>query len=309
MYNKIIIAGGTGFIGNFLKEYFRSKAKEIIILSRTTPYQDENVSYLQWDGKTLGIWKDHLENAEILINLAGKSVNCRYTEKNKQEIFDSRTNSTKILGEAVKLLKNPPAVWFNAASATIYRHAEDRPNDEYNGEYKNDFSVQVCKKWEQTFQEIKLPDTRKIILRIAIVLGEKEGVVKRFKNLTTYGLGGRQGNGEQYFSWIHEKDLAGIIEFLFQHSELEGVFNCSSPGPIKNKALMKSFRELLKPMIALPSPEWLLKLGARIIGTETELILKSRWVLPKRLQEAGYEFKFQEIKTALKQVMSLEFRL
>jgi uncharacterized protein len=304
MYNKIIIAGGTGFIGNFLKDHFRSKTKEVIILSRSAARKDGNVSYLQWDGKTVGSWKDALENAEMLINLAGKSVNCRYTEKNKQEIFDSRTDSTKVLGEAVKLLKNPPAVWLNSASATIYRHAEDRPNDEYNGEYKNDFSVQVCKRWEKTFDEIKLPDTRKIILRIAIVLGQKEGVVKRFKNLTNLGLGGKQGSGEQYFSWIHEQDLVNIIEFLYLHSELEGVFNCASPEPIKNKELMQTFRALLKPAITLPSPTWLLKLGAILIGTETELILKSRWVLPRRLLESGYKFKYTDIRTALGEILN-----
>ncbi len=305
-YTKIILAGGTGFIGNFLKDYFRNKAKEVIVLSRSERKQEGNVSYLPWDGKTLGPWKDQLEGAEMLINLAGKSVNCRYTEKNKQEIFDSRNFSTQVLGEAVKQLKHPPAVWFNSASATIYRHAEDRPNDEYNGEYNNDFSVQVCQQWEQSFNDIKLPATRKIILRMAIVLGKKEGVVARFKNLVSYGLGGTQGIGEQYFSWIHEQDLASIIEFLYQHSELEGVFNCSSPGPVKNKDLMKAYREILRPIIALPSPAWLLTLGATMIGTETELLLKSRWVLPKRLQEAGYVFQYPEISNALREVLNYE---
>ncbi len=224
MYKKIVIAGGSGFIGNFLKEYFRKKAKEVIILTRSKARTERNVHYVHWDVKTIDDWMQHLENAEILINLTGKSVNCRYTEKNKQEIFDSRVSSTMLLGEAIKHLSNPPAVWFNSSSATIYRHAEDRPNDEYNGEYKDDFSVQVCKKWENTFNEIKLPDTRKIILRMAIVLGKKDGVVARFKMLTSLGMGGIQGNGEQYFSWIHEEDLARIIEFLYTHAELEGVF-------------------------------------------------------------------------------------
>lgn len=304
MYNKIIIAGGTGFIGNFLKEHFRTKTKELIILSRGEAKKEGNVSYLHWDGKNLGDWKQELEGAEMLINLAGKSVNCRYTEKNKQEIFDSRTYSTLVLGEAVKQLKHPPAVWFNAASATIYRHAEDRPNDEYNGEYHDDFSVQVCKQWEKTVNSIKLTSTRKIILRIAIVLGAKDGVLPRFKGLVASGLGGKQGNGEQYFSWIHEQDLVNSIEFLYNHSELEGVFNCSSPNPVKNKILMKTFRDLLKPAVALPSPAWLLKLGALLIGTETELLLKSRWVLPKRLQEAGYRFQYPDLQPALKELLN-----
>jgi uncharacterized protein (TIGR01777 family) len=305
-YHKIIIAGGTGFIGNFLKEYFGTKAERVIILSRSPAREEGNIAYLPWDGKTLGSWKEQLEGAEMLINLAGKSVNCRYTEKNKKEIFDSRTYSTQVLGEAVKQLQHPPAVWFNSASATIYRHAEDRPNDEYNGEYHNDFSVQVCKKWEQTFNNLKLSSTRKIILRIAIVLGDKDGVVTRFKNLANGGLGGKQGNGNQYFSWIHEEDLAAIIEYLYQHAEQEGVFNCSSPGPIKNKELMKTYRDILNPLIALPSPKWMLKLGATLIGTEPELLLKSRWVLPRRLSEAGYQFKYSDIKPALRNVLKKE---
>ena len=303
-YKKIIIAGGTGFIGNFLKEYFRTKTEKIIILSRSEPKEEENVSYIQWDGKTPGDWIKHLEGAEILINLTGKSVNCRYTEKNKQEIIDSRVSSTRILGRAVKLLVHPPAVWFNAASATIYRHADDQPNDEYNGEYHDDFSVQVCKLWEQSFNEIKLSDTRKIILRIAIVLGEKDGVVARFKNLTNFGMGGKQGNGDQYFSWIHEEDLANSIEYLYHHSESEGIYNCSAPNPVRNKELMQVYRSLLKPFFAFPSPEWLLKIGAALIGTETELLLKSRWVLPRRLTEEGYTFLYPKINEALKNVLN-----
>ncbi|HVD99936.1 MAG TPA: TIGR01777 family oxidoreductase [Cytophagaceae bacterium] len=303
MYNKIILAGGTGFIGDFLQEYFRDKAKEIVVLTRSQARREGNITYHTWDGKTLGTWKDQLEGAEMLINLSGKSVNCRYTEENKQAIFDSRTQSTHVLGEAVKQLKHPPVVWFNAASATIYRHAEDRPNDEFNGEYHNDFSVQVCKRWEESFEAIKLSATRKIILRIAIVLGKKDGVVKRFKTLTQFGLGGKQGSGEQYFSWIHEQDLAGIMEFLYQHSELEGIFNCSSPNPVKNKTMMSIYRKILKPILAIHSPAWLLKLGAGMIGTETELLLKSRWVLPKRLQEAGYEFKYLKLEDALEDIL------
>ncbi len=302
-YQKIILAGGSGFIGNFLKEYFRPLATEVIILSRNKKAPEGNVHYLQWDGKTPGPWQQRLEGAEMLINLAGKSVNCRYTEKNKKEIFDSRTLSTKVLGKVVKQLQHPPAVWFNASSATIYRHAEDRPHDEYNGEYANDFSVQVCQQWEKTFLDLKLPATRKIILRIAIVLGKKEGVVERFKKLTLAGLGGSQGNGQQYFSWIHEQELAHILEFLYQHSELEGTFNCAALEPVKNQVLMKTFRDLLHPPFALPSPLWLLKTGAILIGTETELLLKSRWVLPKRLQEAGYHFCYPAIRPALENIL------
>ena len=303
MYKKIIIAGGNGFIGKFLTEFFKTKAEEVIILSRSIPKKIGNVRYLQWDGKTLGEWKNSLEGAELLINLTGKSVNCRYTEKNKNEIINSRVNSTQVLGEAVKQLKNPPAVWFNAASATIYRHAEDRPNDEYNGEFENDFSVQVCKKWEQSFNELKLSSTRKIILRMAIVMGANDGVFPRFKNIVQYGLGGKQGNGNQYFSWLHEDDLAAILEHLYKHAELEGVFNIASPNAIQNKAMMKSYKELMNPILSLPLPSWMLKLGGLLMGTEPELLLKSRWVLPKRLEESGFTFKYPDFKIALKSLL------
>ena len=303
MYTKIILAGGSGFIGKFLKEYFKTKSIQLIILTRSVPKKIGNITYLQWDGKTLGDWKDELEGAELLINLTGKSVNSRYTEKNRNEIINSRVYSTRVLGEAVKQLKNPPAVWFNAASATIYRHAEDRPNDEYNGEYENDFSVQVCKLWEQEFSKLKLPATRKIILRMAIVLGAEDGVFPRFKNIVRFGMGGKQGNGNQYFSWLHEDDLVAILEFLYLHAELEGIFNIASPNALQNKAMMKTYRELLNPQILLPLPTWLLKLGGFILGTEPELLLKSRWVIPKRLEESGFKFKYTNFKLALESLL------
>lgn len=299
---KIIIAGGTGFIGQGLADHFGGQ-NDLVILTRHPRENRGRVRYIYWNGKTLHGWETHLENADLLINLAGKSVNCRYTEKNKQEIFDSRTNATALLGEAVSRLVNPPKLWINAASATIYRHAEDRPMDEFTGEIADDFSVQVCKRWEQTFNTISLPHTRKVILRIAITLGPQGGVMQPFLNLVKYGLGGRQGNGRQMFSWVHITDLCRMIAWLYAHPDQEGTFNCSAPHPVRNQAFMRQLRKASGNTIGLPAPAWLLAMGARLIGTETELLLKSRWVLPTRITRAGFSFRYPHLQGAVENIL------
>jgi len=261
-----------------------------------------SIRYGSWDGKTLGNWVNELDGAHLLINLAGKSVNCRYTAKNKQQIFDSRIEPTALLGEAIRKLVVPPKLWINAASATIYRHAEDRPQDELSGEIENDFSVQVCKLWEKTFFEQRAPFTRKIALRMAVTLGIG-GVMVPYFNLVKFGLGGQQGNGRQMFSWVHIHDICRCIEWCVSHKELEGVYNCSAPNPVSNHQFMKTLRVLTGHTFGLPAPKWMLKIGAAIIGTETELLLKSRWVLPAKLLATGFEFRYQHIEDAFRQII------
>lgn len=314
---KIIIAGGTGFIGQALIDYF-GKDNDVVVISRNkinsqnNSYQNNRrltvngnaVAYCDWDGKTADkSWANALEGADIVINLAGKSVNCRYTAKNKQEIFDSRINATRAIGEAIRQCTVPPKVWINAASATIYRHAEDHPQDEYNGEFKDDFSVQVCKLWEKTFDEQRTPFTRKIVLRLAITLGTA-GVMIPYFNLLKYGLGGRQGSGLQRYSWVHEEDVCRAIAWMFDHKEMEGVYNLSSPHPVTNYDFMKTLRRATHTRIGLPAYTWMLKIGTCLIGTETELILKSRWVLPTRLLETGFHFKYAILEEALQEIIS-----
>jgi uncharacterized protein len=294
---KIIIAGGTGFVGKYLTKQFGNLGYQVIIISR----QKENI---QWQD-TAGII-NALENSEMLINLAGKSVDCRYNDKNKTEILKSRTETTKALGEAILKCNNPPELWINSSTATIYRHAEDRPMTESKGEIGKGFSVDVATSWEKSFFSFQLPNTRQVALRMAIVLGKDGGVMKPFINLVRFGLGGIQGNGKQMFSWIHIEDLFNIILFFQSHKKLQGVFNCSAPNPIDNKTLMKTFRQVMKVKIGLPSPAWLLEIGAVIIKTETELILKSRWVVPEKLLEAGYTFKYPTLETALKNILDNE---
>ncbi len=352
---KIIITGGTGFIGQALAKYW-GKENRIVLLSRQTvnghsnnynkalikAKDGYNVTYWRWDALHLEKhWANEIDGADIVINLAGKSVNCRYGEKNKQEIIDSRTNATDTIGNAIRLAVTPPNLWINAASATIYRNANDFPQDEFTGEisdlkkdnmpysmldrlrwkwkrlkaglfqgkqsslYKDldqDFSVRVCKTWEQSFFALRTPFTRKVALRSAVTLGDA-GVVVPYFNLLKFGLGGHQGSGKQMYSWVHIEDFARTIEFIFEHPEMEGVYNCAAPNPVTNKEFMETFRKITGHKIGLPAWKWMLEIGALMIGTETELILKSRWVLPTKLMQSGFSFKYPQLEIALKEII------
>lgn len=305
MQNKrIVIAAGTGFIGSSFVEYF-GESNDIIILTRHARPSSGRIRYEQWDGEHQGNWIHALEDADLLINLTGKSVNCRYNASNKQAIVNSRVNATRALGAAILTLKNPPKVWINAGSATIYRHAEDRPMDEFNGEIENDFSVQVCKLWEQSFNSITLPRTRKIILRIGITLGWKPGgVMQPYLNLIKAGLGGHQGSGKQMYTWIHITDVCRMVAWLYENDALSGVFNCTAPHPVTNKVFMKTLRHAAGYRFGLPAPVPLLKAGAMLIGTEAELLLKSRWVLPARATREGFTFQFPELAGACSDIVA-----
>jgi len=313
---KIVIAGGTGFIGQALAAWF-GKENTVIILTRQkdryrpdprtpslfTARDGYNISYLHWDAlRVEKSWGSAIDGADLVINLAGKSVNCRYTPENRQEIFDSRTDSTRAIGLAIRDAVVPPKVWINAASATIYRHAEDRPQDEATGEFHHDFSAQVCQLWEKTFDEQRAPFTRKIALRIAITLGEG-GVIVPYLSLLRTGLGGRQGSGRQMYSWVHIEDLCRAIRWVFDHEEMEGVYNVSAPHPVPNREFMATLRKVTGHRVGLPVFTWMLKVGARLIGTEPELLLKSRWVLPTRLLQTGFTFRYPDPEQALTAVI------
>lgn len=308
MKNKhIVLAGGSGFIGQAMATAWAPHNK-VSILTRNVSRAINNsysstkaipgVEYIHWDGQTVGKWADALEGCDILINLAGRSVNCRYNEKNKAEILNSRLDAVNVLGEAVGGLKVPPALFINTASATIYCHAEDRPQDELTGEMGTGFSVDVCKAWETAFNELELPNTRKVILRMAIVLG-KGGVLTPYSALAKVGLGGRHGSGRQMFSWIHIDDVIGIIEWLDNRKDKQGIYNAAAPAPVANAAFLKMLRGIYRMPIGIPAPAWLLEIAALLHGTETELLLKSRWVIPQRLTVEGYIFLYPELKNAL----------
>ncbi len=313
---KIILAGGTGFIGQELCNYF-GRENTIVVLTRQVKditgnafgedhvkaEVKNNIRYVKWDGTTVGEWKKEFDGADIVINLAGKSVNCRYNEKNKKEIFDSRTNATKAIGLAVHEAIKPPELWINAASATIYPHATNEPRDETFTGFATDFSVQVCQLWEKTFYEQRTPFTRKVALRMAITLGAG-GVMIPYFNLIKFGLGGRQGSGKQMYSWVHVEDTCRMIECIYENKEIEGTYNCSSPGAVTNENFMATLRKAAGCRIGLPAYEWMLKIGAALIGTETELILKSRWVIPAKITQAGFQFKYPVLEDALKDIIS-----
>lgn len=301
---KIIIAGGTGFLGECLSNFYVDKGFQVIILTRTEQTDKAPLFYHQWDGRSIGEWAETLEDAEALINLTGKSVDCRYNERNKRLIYDSRLNATRILGTAIAACKNPPKVWINAASATIYRHSLDKPMDEETGEIGTGFSVDVCKKWERAFNEQKVPKTRKVIFRMAIVLGYEKGALQPLKNLARLGLGGKQGPGNQFFSWIHERDFVNIINFVIQNEEIEGVYNVAAPHPVSNYQLMDLIRKILRKPFGIPMPTWLLRVGAVLINTETELILKSRYIIPQKLLQKNYLFEFPTMEKALSDLLN-----
>ena len=300
---KLIIAAGTGFLGNVLIQHFKNKFEEIVILTRGKSEIKNQIKYVNWNAKSFSGWEKELENTDVVINLAGKSVDCRYTEKNKTEILASRIDSTKILNEAILQCKNPPKHFINSSTATIYRHSEDKEMDEYTGEIGNDFSMNVAKTWEKTFYEVETQKTLKTAIRTSIVLGKNGGAFIPLKRLTQLGLGGKNGNGSQFVSWIHEKDFARAVEFIIE-KELSGCINVVSPLPVRNEEFMKKLQKEIGIPFGLLISKSMLEIGARIIKTETELVLKSRNVLPKRLTENGFEFQFGDIDKTFKNLLS-----
>ena len=302
---RIVIPGGSGHVGHMLARSFQERGHHVTILTRG-PYT-ANWQTVHWDGKQAGPWVETLEAADVCINLAGRSVNCRYHDENRREIYNSRIGTTRLLNQVIADLEEPPRVWLNASTATIYRHALDRPMDEFTGELGGgemiskhrrapktwDFSIGVAKDWEAAFFEIPTPRTRKVALRSAIVMspipGSAFGV---FSNLVRMSLGGKQGNGRQFVSWIHETDFARAVEFLIHRADIDGPVNLAAPNPLPNRDFMRELRNAWGMPNGLPAPRPLLDLAAAIMRTETELVLKSRRVIPGRLLQAGFEFEF-----------------
>jgi uncharacterized protein (TIGR01777 family) len=309
MLNKIVIAGANGFLGSVLTDYFSGKAKQVVLLSRKPIDVTGHIIWQRWDGETIGAWASSLEQADVVINLAGKNVNCRYTVENKKLIYESRLKSTRVLGEAIASCQNPPKLWINASSATIYRASYDKMMTETEGEIGDDFSMDVCKQWEAAYNAFKLTDTRKLILRTSIVLGRSGGALPPLLNLVKTGLGGYQGDGRQFCSWIHERDFCRAVEWLINTRHAEGIFNVTAPIPLTNTDFMGALRKALKIPLGIITPRWLLEAGAVFIRTETELILKSRKVFPKRLLDEGFVFEFKEANDALDDLCRKEARI
>ncbi len=297
---RLVLLGGSGFLGRFLTSFFAEKGWQVTLISRSNPLGESR--FVAWDGETMGEWARELDGADAIINLAGRSVNCRYNEANKRLIRESRVRTTGLIARAIIESNNPPRVWLNASSATFYRHALDRAMDEETGEAGSGFSVEVVGAWEDALFSPALPPTRRVAMRLAMVFGpEKGGVYDAFASLVKMGFGGPMVGGRQFVSWIHVLDFARACEFLID-SELEGPVNICSPNPITNAQFLSDLRRSLNIPFALPTAKWQLELGALLMGTETELLLKSRRVVPKRLLEAGFTFDFSRWSDAARDI-------
>ncbi|MEP7075960.1 MAG: TIGR01777 family oxidoreductase [Acidobacteriota bacterium] len=297
---KIVIPGGSGQVGTMLARAFTADGHEVVVLTRKIHSTDWKV--VSWDAETLGDWADEFDGSDVVINLAGRNVNCRYTPENRKEIIDSRVNSTLIVGEAIAMAADPPKIWLQSSTATIYAHRFDAPNDEVTGiiggseadaPEKWRFSIEVAKAWERTANEANTPKTRKVLMRSAITLSpDRGGIFDVLLSLVRKGLGGKAGDGRQYISWIHDADFIRAVYWLIEHEELSGAINLSSPLPIPQHDFMRILRDVWGASIGLPAAKWMLAIGAVLMRTETELILKSRRVVPKILTDSGFSFEF-----------------
>lgn len=296
---KIVIPGGSGQVGTVLAQSLHARGHDVVVLSRrpdSTPWRT-----VHWDGESLGPWVSELESVDAVINLAGQSVNCRYTEENRKIILDSRLKSTKVIGDAISQAWKPPAIWLQASTATIYAHRFDAANDESSGIIGGGepnapetwrFSIDVVTNWERVFNESATPLTRKVLMRTAIVMSPSAGgAFDTLLRLVRFGLGGTIGNGKQFVSWIHEQDFVRAVLWLIEHSELEGPVNIASPNPLTNAEFMRDLRAAWGIPFGLPASELMLEVGAFLLRSESELMLKSRRVVPTRLLESGFTFE------------------
>jgi len=306
---KIILAGGSGFLGQLLAGYLQARGWEPVVLTRT-PSANARFKELAWDARTVGDWARELEGAEAVINLAGRSVNCRFTAENKKLVMDSRVDSTRVIGEAIARCAAPPRAWLNCGTATIYRHTFGAAHDETSTDFAataeahDEYSVQVARAWEQAQTECATPGTRQVGLRITLVFGPVAGgVLQILRRLARLGLGGRMGSGKQFVSWIHEEDFCRAVEWILEHENLRGPVNLAAPQPLPNAEMMRTFRRVCGGVpFGLPAFEWMLEAGAFVLRTETELILKSRRVVPGKLLADGFVFRFPGMEAAVREL-------
>lgn len=291
---KVVLAGGTGFIGKYLEKRFTENGFHVVVVSRSP----EHVSWSQAD------LSKALDSAELVVNLAGRSINCRHNKANRRSILHSRITTTKALGNAILICNNPPALWVNTSATGIYRPSLERVMTESELVLGSDFLAKVVTEWEQTFFEFYLSSTRQVALRTSVVLGRKGGALRPLKMLTQFGLGGSQGSGNQMFSWVHIEDYFRVLMFLVENKSLNGVVNCTSPQPIPNHEFMKILRNTLGVWLAVPAPEFAIQIGSKFVGMEPDLILKSVNVVPKRLLKAGFEFHYPTISLALTNLLT-----
>ena len=309
---KIVIPGGSGQVGHILARYFHSQGHAVTVFSRGPRPAPWRV--VAWDGRTPGGWIADLAQSDVCINLAGLSVNCRYNPANRLAIYESRIQGTRLLNEVVASLNHAPRLWVNASTATIYRHALDRAMNETDGELGGNepgapdtwnFSIDVAKGWEEAFFATPAPLTRKVAIRSAMTFSpDRGGVFDTFLGLVRHGLGGRQGLGTQFVSWIHEADFVRAIDLLIACEGMDGVVNLASPNPLPNGDFMRALRDAWGIRIGMPTPGWMMEIGTWLMRTESELVLKSRRVVPGRLLDAGFQFLFPEWPAAARDLVA-----
>jgi uncharacterized protein (TIGR01777 family) len=303
-HERIILPGGSGFLGSILAPHLQHSGYEVTVLTRTPECHLPGVRTARWDSITLGAWVGELEGAAAVINLAGRSVNCRYNARNRRLMMESRVKSTQILGQAIAQCKSPPPVWVNSSTATIYQHSYERAMDEATGriqataQARDAFSIDVATAWEKALAESNVPGTRRVAIRTAMVLSNTGSVFEVLRRLVRFGLGGRMGSGRQYVSWIHESDFCRAVEWILTHDDLAGPINVTAPNPLPNEDMMRILRRVMGVPIGLPASAWMLEVGAFLLRTETELIIKSRRVVPERLLSGGFQFQYEEFQSA-----------
>lgn len=307
---KVVIGGGTGQVGSILSRAFLAKGWDVVVLSR---FGKSDAHVVNWDGRSVGDWVQEIDGCDAVINLAGRSVNCRYTDKNMKAMMDSRVDSAKIMGKAISMAKKPPRVWLQMSTATIYAHRFDAPNDEKSGliggtekgvpDYWS-FSIEIAKAWEKAQAEASTPATRKVAMRTAMVMSpDKDGIFDMLLRLTRFGLGGTIGGGRQFVSWIHELDFVRCVEYLLERDNFSGPVNLCAPQPLPQSEFMGVLRKVWGTPIGLPATKLMAEIGAFFLRTDTELLFKSRRVMPGRLLAEGFEFRYPDWPSAASELV------
>lgn len=301
MNDTIVIFGANGFLGRYLCRHFARSGKEVVAIARSREAWSGDGMFLEWDGKNLGPWALSLEGAKAVINLAGRSVDCRYHPANRAAILASRVATTRLIGKAIAACKVAPELWLNASTATWYRDAQDRPQDEWRGEPGEGFSCEVARAWEHEFYSAAVPGlTRKIAMRTGMVIANEPGTVfDKLRKLTKWGLGGAMAGGNQRVSWIHMEDFLRAVDFAISENRLEGNVNFSAPESPTQRQWARGFREMVGMPVGLPSTRWMLRWGAALLSTEAELVTKSRWVRPLQLADAGFQWRWNNAADAI----------
>ncbi len=306
---RIVLAGGSGQVGTILRRAFEAEGREVVVLSRSG-----GEGTVRWDGRTLGPWVERLDGADVVVNLAGRSVNCRYDDANRRAIMDSRVESTRVVGEAIAAVGRPPRVWLQSSTATIYAHRLDAPNDERTGILGGDepdapdtwrFSIDVAKSWERAANEAVTPHTRKVLLRSAIVLSpDRGGIFDVLLGLVRRRIGGAVDGGRQLVSWIHHEDFVAAVRQAIEDESLEGPLNVASPNPLPQREFFAALREAYGTRVGLPATRWMVEIGAWAMRTESELVLKSRFVVPGTLLERGFAFRHPDWPEAARDLVA-----